>query len=158
MLAAIRKLLDAKAATSHAHAAADLTSGTIATARLGSGTANSSSFLRGDQTWAAIAAGAKAWVRITGSTGAIVASSNVASVTRHSAGYYTVTFAGGLMANANFVGFAMPSYGSSAGFSPGVIEDSAGRTTTTFKFWTISSGGGPGPIDFVEVGLVFFGD
>lgn len=45
------------AATSHAHAAADITSGTVATARLGGGTANSSSYLRGDQTWATIAGG-----------------------------------------------------------------------------------------------------
>lgn len=40
------------AATSHTHAAGDITSGTMATARLGSGTANSTTFLRGDQTWA----------------------------------------------------------------------------------------------------------
>lgn len=45
------------AATSHNHAAGDITSGTMATARLGSGTANSSSYLRGDQTWATIAGG-----------------------------------------------------------------------------------------------------
>jgi hypothetical protein len=40
------------AAASHAHAATDLTSGTVATARLGSGAADSTKFLRGDQTWA----------------------------------------------------------------------------------------------------------
>ena len=41
-----------RAAASHTHAAADVTSGTVATARLGSGSASSSTFLRGDQTWA----------------------------------------------------------------------------------------------------------
>jgi parallel beta-helix repeat protein len=42
------------AAASHAHAASDVTSGTMATARLGSGSASSSTYLRGDQTWAAV--------------------------------------------------------------------------------------------------------
>lgn len=39
----------------HAHAASDVTSGTVATARLGSGTANSTSVLFGDQTYKAVA-------------------------------------------------------------------------------------------------------
>lgn len=51
---AIQTQLDGKAASSHTHAASDITSGTIATARLGTGTANSSSYLRGDQTWSTI--------------------------------------------------------------------------------------------------------
>ncbi|HRJ06717.1 MAG TPA: hypothetical protein PK096_01845 [Candidatus Saccharibacteria bacterium] len=49
--------LAGKASTTHAHAAADITSGTIATARLGSGTANSTSYLRGDSTWVTPAIG-----------------------------------------------------------------------------------------------------
>lgn len=44
--------LSGKADSSHAHAATDITSGTMATARLGSGVADSTTFLRGDSTWA----------------------------------------------------------------------------------------------------------
>lgn len=40
------------AASSHVHAAADITSGTMATARLGSGSPDNTNFLRGDQTYA----------------------------------------------------------------------------------------------------------
>lgn len=52
--------ITAAAISSHAHAASDITSGTVATARLGSGTANSGTFLRGDQTWATPAGAAPA--------------------------------------------------------------------------------------------------
>lgn len=54
--AAARTAIDA-AATSHTHAASDITSGIIATARLATGTADSTTYLRGDQTWQTIAAG-----------------------------------------------------------------------------------------------------
>lgn len=45
------------AASTHTHAASDITSGTINPARLGSGTANNTTFLRGDNTWATPAGG-----------------------------------------------------------------------------------------------------
>lgn len=46
---------------SHAHSAADITSGMIAAARLATGTPGSSNFLRGDQTWASVG-----WADVTG--------------------------------------------------------------------------------------------
>lgn len=49
------------AAAVHAHAASEITTGTISTARLGSGTADSTVYLRGDQTWATVASGASTW-------------------------------------------------------------------------------------------------
>ena len=51
----------------------------------------------------------KAWVSFTGSTGAIRASSGVASVTRNSAGNYTITFTAGLMSDANYASLAFAS-------------------------------------------------
>jgi hypothetical protein len=51
----------------------------------------------------------KAWVSLTGSTGAIRASSGVASVTRNSVGDYTITFTAGLMPDANYASLALGS-------------------------------------------------
>ena len=58
--------LDGKAAASHSHSGADITSGTVSTARLGTGAANATTFLRGDQTWAAAGSPRPALPRTSG--------------------------------------------------------------------------------------------
>lgn len=54
VLVSIGDAIAGKAAAVHAHAAGDITSGTIATARLASGTASAATFLRGDGQWASV--------------------------------------------------------------------------------------------------------
>jgi hypothetical protein len=60
---------------------------------------------------------ARAWVKFTGSTGAILASYNVASVTRTAAGLFTIAFTTAL-ADANYVPFITGSSSGSAGSQP----------------------------------------
>ena len=62
----VQTQLNGKAATTHNHAASQITSGVLATARLGTGTASSSTFLRGDGSWSSLPGGSATWGAITG--------------------------------------------------------------------------------------------
>lgn len=61
----LQSALNAKANTTHTHAAGDVTTGTFSTARLGSGTADTTKYLRGDGSWQTVSASV-AWGGITG--------------------------------------------------------------------------------------------
>lgn len=71
------------AASSHTHAASDITSGTISTSRLGSGTASASNVLHGDSTWSAVILTAEVSGTLpvaNGGTGATSASSALSNL------------------------------------------------------------------------------
>lgn len=92
------------------------------------------------------ASAAKAWVKFTGSTGAILASYNVASVTRHGTGAYTVNFSTAF-SSVDFSGVASPSV--TSGGAPVVTvmdrNTTAGTnvsqttTTQTFSFSNLAA-------------------
>ena len=105
------------------------------------------------------AGAAKAWVSFVGSTGSIKASYNVSSVTRNSAGYYTINFATA-MTDANYVlSGAGQAFADGANSSTvpsfGLSRDATPNTTTSCKVLTGWNGS---LIDFIEATFVFFGN
>lgn len=83
--------LSGKANTTHAHAASDITSGTIASARLGTGTADGTTFLRGDGAWATPPSGGGGGMTATARTANYTASAGDFVIGDASAGGFTVT-------------------------------------------------------------------
>jgi hypothetical protein len=83
---------------------------------------------------------ARAWATWTGSTGAILGSFNVSSITRTAAGQYTVSFTTA-MPNANYsctTGGAMNSGSNSAYVSTGSVGT---NTASTVYIGSVNSGG-----------------
>jgi hypothetical protein len=93
------------------------------------------------QTTAAVTSAVKAWVNFTGSSGAILKSSNVASVTRNGVGDYTVTFTNA-MADANY-GVAMQTRVAS-GTADAEMRDysTPDKTTSHYRFIVVQAGVG----------------
>jgi hypothetical protein len=96
----VQTQLNGKAASSHAHAATDLTGGTVATARLGSGTADNSTFLRGDQTWATVPGGGGA-TALDDLTDVVITTPAAGQVLRHTgSGFVNAAIAAGDLPSA----------------------------------------------------------
>jgi hypothetical protein len=97
----------------------------------------------------------RAWVRWTGSTGAVVSSYNVSSVTRNSTGDYTVNYTTAL-ADANYAVIGMHA-GDSSYASYGVyIQQKSAPTTSSCAITTRSNAGTY--VDPITVNLVIFGN
>lgn len=96
---------------------------------------------------------ARAWVNFDGATGTIRASGNIASVTRTSAGTYTVTFTTAMPdANYSVVGSAQHATGSAyANVKAGTMAAGSVVITTT-----VQNNGNPTLFDFASVCVTIF--
>lgn len=83
----------------------------------------------------------RAWVTFTGSTGAVLASFNVGSVTRNGTGDYSVNFTNAL-ADANYV--VAPSY-INVGTNPNYVLHASSQTTSVAR--VVMNGATGGTLD-----------
>lgn len=75
--------------------------------------------------------GIRAWVKFTGSTGAILASSGVTSVTRHSAGSYTITLTATAPSANYFISISQSTSAADGGYPS--VDGATAPTTTAVK-------------------------
>jgi len=99
---------------------------------------------------------AKAWVMFTGSTAVVNGSFNVSSVTRNSAGNYTVNFTTA-MANANYAGTIATAYYASGSAPSNVGEFWSGTRTTSAYQIAMQNSAASGYQDSPFVSVVIFG-
>lgn len=95
---------------------------------------------------------ARAWVRFYGATGNIIASGNVSSVTKNSAGVYTVTFATA-MPDANYAWSG--SARNSSGTANPIVCQMSGQTNSAGSCGIATVWGGSF-YDFDTVNVIFF--
>jgi hypothetical protein len=98
----------------------------------------------------------KAWVMFTGSTAVVNSSFNVSSVTRNSAGNYTVNFTTA-MANANYAGTIAVAYYTSGSAPSNVGEFWAGTRTTSAYQIAMQNSAASGYQDSPFVSVCIFG-
>lgn len=90
-----------------------------------------------------------AWAKFTGSTGALLASSNVSSVTRHAAGDYTVNFTSSL-SDANYVVHVTTDRAGTTAPVTGQTSTRAAPTTSACPVFTANTSG-----TFTDQGSVY---
>jgi hypothetical protein len=167
MLSVIRKLLDAKVATTRSVSAGGLASGggdlsadrtitvTAATQAEAEAGSNSTTAMTPQRTRQAIdnrvpqALVAKAWVKFAGSNGDIAASQGVASVSRTGVGAYTITLSTA-MASVNYVPIACVNSATGP-------EISISISSTTVFTVTVTSRVAGGSQDTTDTYVVVFG-
>tara|TARA_Y100001938_G_C7902378_1_gene335333 strand:- start:143 stop:526 length:384 start_codon:yes stop_codon:yes gene_type:complete len=98
---------------------------------------------------------AKAWIKFNGNTtGAIIASHGISSISNPDTGDYTITFSTAF-ANANYVVTACVSGSSAIHRGMGLVEGS--QTTTSCEINIFSTSAGGNKEDTTENGVAFFG-
>ncbi|WP_181449414.1 hypothetical protein [Azospirillum thermophilum] len=96
---------------------------------------------------------ARAWCTFAGATGSVIASQNIASVTRNAAGVYTIAFAAPLFDGGYACAVTADASGGQYGFAP--VVSNGGRSASQVSVRTFDSAGAG--FDFPLVNIIVFG-